>query len=134
MSPVTVLVVEDEPRLRFIVERQLREQAGFAVMTHESGEAALKTLETVMPDLVLVNILLTGIDGIEVCERIRADRRLAHLPVIFFTARTDETSRRRCLAAGANDYVTKPWDSGDLILRIRNAITAAAKSRQTGPA
>jgi two-component system cell cycle response regulator len=124
MSRGTILVVEDEPRLRFILERQLVE-ADFEVLSFESGEDALKMLETLTPDIVLVNILLPGIDGVEVCERIRADRKLAHIPVIFLTAKKDPESRVRCLDAGANDYVIKPWDSQDLILRISNSIALA---------
>ncbi|HTM00918.1 MAG TPA: response regulator [Candidatus Omnitrophota bacterium] len=130
MNRATVLVVEDEPRLRFIIERQLSE-AGFDVLSEESGEAALKTLGTQIPDLVLVNILLIGMDGIEVCKRIRGDLRLAHVPVIVLTARTDGQSRRLCLAAGGSDYIPKPWRGEDLISRIRGAIAASAGSRNT---
>jgi len=132
MGRAAVLVIEDEPRLRFIVERQLKE-AGFDVVAEESGEAAMKTLETLTPDLVLVNILLTGIGGIEVCERIRANRKLANVPVIFFTAKTDDESRARCMAAGANDYITKPWNRDDLLLRVRNAIAANGSGNGSRP-
>jgi DNA-binding response OmpR family regulator len=129
MSQGTILVVEDQPILRFIIERQLR-SAGFDVVAEEGGEVALTTLETLTPDLILLNIQLPpGIDGIEVCGRIRANRRLAHLPVIFLSARTDSESRARCLSAGANDYVTKPWDASDLILRISNSIALARSQR-----
>ena len=132
MGRAAVLVIEDEPRLRFIVERQLKE-AGFDVVAEESGEAAMKTLETLTPDLVLVNILLSGIGGIEVCERIRANRKLANVPVIFFTAKTDDESRARCMAAGANDYITKPWNRDDLLLRVRNAIAANESGNDSRP-
>ena len=125
----TILVVEDEPRLRFIVHKQL-ESAGFDVVSEESGEAALRTLGTLTPDLVLLNIqLLPGMDGVQVCEWIRADRRLGHIPVIFLTVLADSESRTRCVRAGANDYVTKPWDSPDLVLRIGNAIAVSRSQR-----
>jgi two-component system, sensor histidine kinase and response regulator len=124
------MVVEDEPRLRFIVQSQLK-SAGFDVVPEESGDAALRTLETLTPDLILLNIqLLPGIDGVEVCERVRADKRLTHIPVIFLTVLGDSESRTRCFRAGASDYVTKPWDSSDLILRISESM-AVAKRRRT---
>ncbi|HYQ90450.1 MAG TPA: response regulator [Candidatus Binatia bacterium] len=125
----TILVVEDDPKLRFIIDSQLY-SAGFEVVTEEGGDGALTTLETLTPDLVLLNILLLpGIDGIEVCRRIRADERLAHIPVIFLTGRANSESRAQCLSAGANDYVTKPWNSSDLILRINRAIALARGER-----
>jgi len=129
MGRGTILVVEDDPKLGFIIHAQLH-SAGFDVVPQESGEGALTTLETLTPDLVLLNIqLLPGIDGIEVCRRIRADRRLAHIPVIFLTVRADSESRTQCLSAGANDYVTKPWNTSDLILRISNSIALARSQR-----
>jgi len=128
VSKGTVLLVEDDPRLRFIIHAQLK-SAGFDVVPLEDGNAALTTLETLTPDLVLLNILLPRVDGVEVCERIRSQRRLAHVPVIFLTARTDPESRARCLGVGANDYVTKPWDSTDLVLRISNSIALARSQR-----
>ena len=123
MSRGTVLVVEDEPRLRTIIKLQLM-QAGFDVIDHDSGEKALETLERQTPDLVLVNILLSGMDGIQVCERIRASAKLARLPVIFLTAKKDAESRARCMTAGASDYIIKPWDAEDLVLRIEGALAS----------
>jgi DNA-binding response OmpR family regulator len=122
----TILVPENEPRLRFILERQLVE-AGFEVATFESGEAALKTLKTLTPDLILLN--LVGVGGIEVCKRIRADSRLAHVPVIFLTATKDPEARVRCMSVGANDYILKPWEFKDLIQRITNSIALARSQR-----
>jgi two-component system, cell cycle response regulator len=128
-----ILVVEDEPRLRFILHRQLQSN-GFDVFAVETGEDALKILETITPDLVLLNIvLLPGIDGVEVCQRIRADNRVAHIPVMFLTAKEDPESRTRCFKAGANDYVTKPWDAADLVLRISNSIALARGTRWASP-
>lgn len=124
----TIMVVEDEPRLRFILERQLRE-TGFDVIPLESGEEALKMLETRSVDVVVLNVLLTGIDGMAVCERIRADRRLAHLPIMFLTAKKDDETRARCLALGADDYVIKPWDAADLTSRIERLVALARGRR-----
>jgi len=123
MSRRTVLVIEDDPKLRFILEEQLI--ADFDVITAESAEAALTELQTFTPDLVLLNILLPGMDGIELCRSIRAHERLASVPVIFLTGRIDAKSRERCLAVGANDYITKPWQGPDLIQRISEVIGLA---------
>jgi len=126
MSPRTILVVEDDPKLRFIIEKQLLD-AGFDTVAVEGGDAALRELGSFTPDLVLLNILLPpGMDGIELCKRIRADQRLARIPVIFLTGSENPESRARCLAAGADDYITKPWQASDLILRISNAIESAS--------
>jgi two-component system phosphate regulon response regulator PhoB len=122
MGRGTIMVVENDPRLRFILERQLAE-ADFKVSTFESGEAAFKELGASTPDLVLLNVV--GVGGIGVCKRIRADRTLAHVPVIFLTGTKDPEARARCLSVGANDYILKPWESKDLILRITNAIALA---------
>jgi len=125
MSRGTILVVEDDPKLGFIIHAQL-DSAGFDVVVREGGDAALTTLETLTPDLVLLNIqLLPGEDGIEVCRRIRADGRLAQIPVIFLTVQADSESRAQCLSAGANDYVTKPWNAADLVQRISESIALA---------
>jgi len=125
MGRGTILVVEDDPKLSFIIHAQLH-SAGFDVVPRESGDAALTTLETLTPDLVLLNIqLLPGEDGIEVCRRIRADGRLAQIPVIFLTVQADSESRAQCLSAGANDYVTKPWNAADLVQRISESIALA---------
>ena len=125
MSRGTILLVEDQLILRFIIEKQL-DSAGFDIIPAENGKAALSKLETVTPDLVLLNIQLPpGMDGIAVCKRIRADKRLAHLPVIFLTARKDAESRALCSSVGANDYITKPWESSDLIARVIHSIEVA---------
>jgi DNA-binding response OmpR family regulator len=121
------LLVEDEPRLRTIIQIQLM-TAGYDVVAVSSGEAALEAFEALTPDLILLNILLPGVDGVEVCRRTRANDKLATIPVIFLTARTDLESRTRCMNAGSADYITKPWTAEDLVLRIGNAIALARRS------
>jgi DNA-binding response OmpR family regulator len=116
-----ILVIEDEPRLRFIIHRQLQ-SAGFEVVPHEDGIAALRALETTTPDLVLLNVNLPSLDGFEICRRIRADRRLARVPVVFLTLLSDTESRQRATSVGANDYITKPWEASDLVSRISRLV------------
>jgi DNA-binding response OmpR family regulator len=128
MSRGKILVIEDEPRIRFILERQLIE-TGFEVSAFESGKEALKTLKTFTPDLIILNVV--GVDGIEVCKRIRVDSRLSNLPVIFLTATKDPEARVRCMRVGANDYILKPWESKDLIMRITTAIALARSQHGT---
>src|SRR5689334_18906766 len=94
MSLRTILIVEDDLKLRFIIEKQLCD-ADFDTVAVEGADAALRELGTLTPSLILLNILLPpGMDGIELCERIRADRRLARIPVIFLTGSENPESRR----------------------------------------
>lgn len=113
-----VLLVDDHPdELGMMVEAI--EQAGLAALPALSGEAALARLETTLPDLVVMDAMMPGLDGFETCRRIKALPRLAHLPVIFMTGLKDSESVLRGLSAGGVDYVTKPVNLPELLARIR---------------
>ncbi len=114
----TVLLVDDHPdELGMMVEAI--EQAGLTAVTALSGEAALARLEGNIPDLVVMDAVMPGLDGFETCRRIKAQPRLAHLPVIFMTGLKDSESVLRGLSAGGVDYVTKPVNLPELLARIR---------------
>jgi two-component system response regulator ResD len=108
-----VLVVEDEPMVAEVVERYLRRD-GFEVRAASDGVAALRLFREWVPDLVILDIMLPGIDGLEVCRRVRA---ISEVPIIMLTARGDEPDRLVGLGLGADDYVTKPF-SPRLGLRV----------------
>lgn len=114
-----VLLVEDEPRAAHVLAKGLREQA-YAVDVVASGEAALYQLEITDYDGVVLDVMLPGIDGFEVCRRIR--QKGAHTPVLMLTARDAVDDRIAGLDGGADDYLTKPFDFGELLARLRAVI------------
>jgi DNA-binding response OmpR family regulator len=111
----TVLVVEDEDNIAELVELYLGRD-GFRVLRRTSGEAALAAVRDDRPRLVVLDVGLPDIDGLEVCRRIRAT---STLPVIFLTARADEVDRVLGLELGADDYLTKPFSPAELVARVK---------------
>ncbi len=109
-----ILVVEDEPTIAESVAARLRAE-GFTVATAHDGPAAVATAKTFEPDLVVLDIMLPGYDGLEVCRRIQAERPI---PVLMLTARTDETDQLIGLGVGADDYLTKPFSLRVLTARV----------------
>ncbi len=117
-KPFVVLVVEDDPGVREVLE-VLLSAAGYVVRTAPDGVAGLECLETGEVDLLLLDLMLPGLDGLEVCRRLRARDSEIYLPVIMLTAMTDEAERRAGFAAGADDYVTKPFAPDELLDRVQ---------------
>jgi DNA-binding response OmpR family regulator len=115
VSEVRVLVVDDEPMVREVLARYL-EREGFAVQTVEDGEKALSTFEASPPDLVLLDLMLPRVDGLEVFRRMRERSSTA---VIMLTAKGEETDRVVGLELGADDYVTKPFSPREVVARVR---------------
>ena len=110
-----ILVVEDEQSIRTIVEYALRD-AGFAVTGAARGDDALDIVEREPIDLVVLDVMLPGLDGLEVCKRIRAERSI---PIIMLSARGEELDKVLGLELGADDYVTKPFSPRELVSRVR---------------
>jgi class 3 adenylate cyclase len=115
-APVTVLVVDDQPANLRLMDAVLSPR-GYTVVNAQSGEAALAALRESPVDLVLLDILMPGLDGYEVCRRIRADEATAFLPVVMITA-SGAQERLKALECGADDFVTKPFDQAELIARV----------------
>ncbi len=111
----TILVVDDEPRIADLA-RDYLEHAGFVVRTAATGEAALDIVRRDRPDLVVLDLGLPGVDGLDVTRAIRRD---SSLPVIMLTARDDELDKLLGLELGADDYVTKPFSPRELVARVR---------------
>ena len=116
LAPRRVLVVEDEGDLARVVKRQV-EDIGCLVRIAPSGEVALEVSATQEFDLVLLDVMLPGIDGLEVCRRLRA--RQQYMPVLMLTARSSEIDKVLGLETGADDYITKPFSVQELLARIR---------------
>jgi len=118
LSKKTILVVEDDPSIAELLRYNI-EKSGYGVTVAEDGEKGLDLARRSRPDLVILDLMLPGIDGIEVCQSIRRDLRLADVPIIMLTARTSETDVVVGLTVGADDYVPKPFSPSVLIARIR---------------
>ncbi len=121
-----VLIVDDEADLAGLVEFNLR-AAGLETIVANTGEAALKLAEKRRPDLLLLDLMLPDISGKDVARRLRADARLADVPIIMLTARGDEPDRVEGFLAGADDYVTKPFSVRELVLRVQAVLKRGGK-------
>lgn len=118
MSKQTILVVDDEQDLLDLIEYNLR-QEGYDVLKAENGRDGIQMAKEHMPDLVLLDIMMPQMDGIEVCDRMREDSTLSHIPIIFLTARSDEKTEIEGLNKGADDFITKPISTTKLVSRIK---------------
>ena len=125
MAYQTILVVDDEPQIIEVVQDYLK-QAGYRVLAARDGQTALTLARHERPDLVVLDLMLPGgIDGLEVCRRLRRDPVLADVPIIMLTARIAETDRLIGLELGADDYVTKPFSPREVVARVRAVLRRA---------
>ncbi|MBN1659921.1 MAG: response regulator transcription factor [Anaerolineae bacterium] len=117
----TILVVDDETRIVMLV-RDYLERAGYRVVTAADGETALASVRAERPDLVVLDLMLPGVDGLDVCRRLR---RESGVPIIMLTARVEEADRIVGLELGADDYVTKPFSPRELVARVKATLRRA---------
>lgn len=113
-----ILLVEDEPAIQELIVCNL-ELAGHEAVRADSAEQALESIRDSLPDLVLLDWMLPGVSGIEICRRLKTRAETRDIPVIMLSARTEETDRVRGLETGADDYVVKPFSVKEVIARIR---------------
>ena len=113
-----ILVVDDEPKIIQLTQDYL-ENAGFSVMSAGDGERALTVIQVEKPDLVVLDLGLPGMDGLDVCRSIR---KTSNIPIIMLTARDEETDKLVGLELGADDYITKPFSPKELVARVRSVL------------
>ena len=125
--PKHVLVVEDEPDTAELIELHLKND-GYRVTVAGDGDQALKKVHKHMPDLVILDLMIPEITGVEVCKFIRKDPATQSIPIIMCTAKTGEIDKILGLELGADDYVTKPFSPRELLLRVKNLIKRSGSS------
>ncbi|MCS7316148.1 MAG: response regulator transcription factor [Bryobacterales bacterium] len=113
-----VALIEDDADLYSLLEYNLQKE-GYAVVGTQTGKNALELLRREQPDLIILDIMLPEVDGLQICRSVRTDPKLAHVPIIFLTARGSEVDRILGLELGGNDYVVKPFFVRELIARIK---------------
>lgn len=131
-APARILIVDDEVYNRQLLEIMLGPE-GFLIEMADNGAAALEAIARHPPDLVLLDIMMPGMDGYEVTTRIKSNPATSRVPVILITSRDDQKARTRGLAAGAEEFLTKPVDRAELSLRVRNLLRLAAGAPGPSP-
>jgi DNA-binding response OmpR family regulator len=126
MAKSKILIVEDEPDILELLHFNL-EKAGFETFRAEDGEKGLLLAQKHLPDLILLDLLLPGLNGLEVCRQIKQNPALQHIPIIMVTAKGEEMDRVVGLELGAEDYVVKPFSLREIILRIQKLLDRREK-------
>lgn len=127
-----ILIIEDDLDVADMLGSYFRVQ-GYDVSTVNWGEDGVKTAQTILPSLVILDIRLPDIDGFEVARRLRTTRKTQEIPIIFLTEKRERSDRLQGLELGADDYITKPFDVQELRLRVRNALKRASQDTLTNP-
>jgi diguanylate cyclase (GGDEF)-like protein len=128
----TVLVVDDDTDIARFIEINLRLE-GFDVRVAHDGEQAEESIDQETPDLVLLDVMMPKVDGVELCRRLRANPATANLPVIMLTAKSLSADKVVGLTAGADDYIIKPFDTLELVARVRSTLRRNAEMRAVSP-
>ncbi|MBU1343822.1 MAG: response regulator, partial [Proteobacteria bacterium] len=117
-SKSIVMIVDDEPEhVEFL--KGLLDQFGFDLQLAFNGETVFELLEEALPDIILLDVLMPGMDGFEVCRRLKEDKRTKYIPVIFMTALTETINKVTGLELGAADYITKPFQTEEVLARLK---------------
>ena len=126
LMPTRILIVEDDPDIAELVARYL-DKAGFVTERAASGREALQTIAVRPPGLIVLDLMLPHVDGLEVCRVLRGNETTAAIPIIMLTARSEESERIVGLEIGADDYVAKPFSPNELVARVRALLRRAQR-------
>lgn len=130
MNKATILIIDDERDLLELVRYNL-EKERFDVIVASDGQSGLDIAQRHRPDLIVLDLMMPGVDGLEVCRRLRGDERTARIPMIMLTARATEADRIVGLEMGADDYVTKPFSPRELVARVKAVLRRTTVQQQT---
>jgi two-component system alkaline phosphatase synthesis response regulator PhoP len=125
--PTRILVAEDDPDIGSLLDHYLR-KAGFMATVVTSGREVMPQIKREAPDLVVLDLMLPGLDGLQVCRAIRADANVAAIPIIMLTAKAEESDRIVGLELGADDYITKPFSPNEVVARVRALLRRANRA------
>jgi len=128
---VKILIVDDDPDLTNLV-RSILEAEDYMVYSAESGEEALGEVPKLRPDLIILDIILPGIDGYNICKTLKTDDHTSPIPIIILSIRSSVEDRIMGLNIGADDYITKPFDPGELAARVEAVLRGYGHSRLSG--
>src|SRR5882757_10551421 len=129
--PTRILVVEDDPDIAALVARYL-DKAGFVTERVASGREALQAIAARVPGLLVLDLMLPHVDGLEVCRLLRANEATAAIPIIMLTARAEESERIVGLELGADDYLAKPFSPNELVARVRALLRRTHRAEAPG--
>jgi two-component system response regulator BaeR len=130
MNEAEIMIVEDEPKIASLLADYLRASGGFRTRVLDRGDIVLPAFRTAPPDLVLLDLMLPGLDGIEVCKQIRAE---SEVPIIMVTARVEEIDRLLGLELGADDYICKPFSPREVVARVKAVLRRAGAAGSMRP-
>ncbi|MDD5135692.1 MAG: response regulator, partial [Phycisphaerae bacterium] len=128
MSTKKILVVEDDEDIMELISFNLKKE-GYSVVKALTGEEALKQAQSASPDIVLLDVMLPEIDGLEVCRNLKSDAKTKNIPVIMVTAKGEESDVVAGLELGAEDYVVKPFRPKELVARVRAVLRRKSQSQ-----
>ena len=120
-----ILIVDDEPNIVLALELLMKRE-GYEVLTVDDGQKVFEVLKEFSPDLILLDIMLPKMDGYEVCQRIRAEASLKDISIIMLTAKGREVEKEKGLALGADYYITKPFSTREVIMKVKEVLAARA--------
>lgn len=132
MQPAKVAIIEDEADILEVIEYNLARE-GFQVYQATDGETALRLVQSETPDLVLLDLMLPKVDGLEVCRRLKADQKTRGIPIIMVTAKGEESDIVLGLGIGADDYVTKPFSPKELVGRVKAVLRRGPLQEEVSP-
>lgn len=114
-----ILIVDDDPNIAILVKMALSAKANYRTEIVNSGSECLDKVKDYPPDLILLDVMMPGMDGFEVCKRLKANEATRYIPVIMITAKTEMTDKVHGMEIGANDYITKPFSPDELLARVQ---------------
>lgn len=126
-----VLIVDDERDIVELISYNLRKE-GFSVDAAYDGEDALARIQTVAYDLILLDLMLPGVQGVELCRMLRSDAATSHIPIVMITAKSEEVDKIIGLEMGADDYITKPFSPRELVARAKAVVRRSGKAAEQG--
>jgi two-component system alkaline phosphatase synthesis response regulator PhoP len=124
-----ILVIEDDPATQRLVDYSLK-QEGYEVITASDGPDGIKKALEELPDLVILDVMLPGLDGFEICYRLRAEPTTAKLPILMFTAKAQEIDKDTGTRVGADDYLTKPSAPADIVSHVAKLLAKKRRRRK----